>query len=190
MPLTSLNLSDTSPTDVTDRGVLALMDGFAFAAARDLEALTSVSGGCSPGLRRLELGGLPRLTDVAVMAISKAAGATLTHLNLRGCAEITDGALETLSTVEKSNGPGSDPKNSIDDFEMTKTNLQQAARQYVSAIRQVCEQIYLPPDNFVREPWPSHLYFEDVNGETAFDLVELILAEVYSCPKFKIKSAV
>ena len=87
-------------------------------------------------------------------------------------------------------GSGEVDKNSIDDFEMTKTNLQQAARQYVSAIRQVCEQIYLPPDNFVREPWPSHLYFEDVNGETEFDLVELILAEVYSCPKFKIKSAV
>ena len=42
-------------------------------------------------------------------------------------------------------------------------------------------------NNFVNEPWPSHLYFEDVNGETQFELVELILKEVYRQPKFKKK---
>ena len=45
----------------------------------------------------------------------------------------------------------------------------------------------LPKNNFVNEPWPSHLYFEDVNGETQFELVELILKEVYRQPKFKKK---
>jgi len=41
-----------------------------------------------------------------------------------------------------------------------------------------------PKNNYVNEPWPSHLYFEDVNGETQFQLVELILKEVYRQPKF------
>ncbi len=84
-------------------------------------------------------------------------------------------------------GSGEVDKNSIDNFDITKTKLQHSAREYVAAIKQVCEQIDLPPDNFVREPWPSHLYFEDVNGETEFNLVELILAEVYSCPKIQMK---
>ena len=33
----------------------------------------------------------------------------------------------------------------------------------------------------------TDLYFEDVNGETQFELVELILKEVYRQPKFKKK---
>jgi len=41
----------------------------------------------------------------------------------------------------------------------------------------------LPANNFVNEPWPSHLYFEDLNGESEFGLVELILKQVYDCPK-------
>jgi hypothetical protein len=53
----------------------------------------------------------------------------------------------------------------------------------VEAIKEVCEKIDLPSNNFVNEPWPSHLYFEDLNGESEFGLVELILKQVYDCPK-------
>ena len=78
-------------------------------------------------------------------------------------------------------------RNSIEDFELAKTLLSSAAASYVAAIREVCEGIELPKNNFVNEPWPSHLYFEDVNGETQFELVDLILKEVYRQPKFKKK---
>ena len=75
-------------------------------------------------------------------------------------------------------------RNSIHDLETTKVELTAAAAAYVAAIKEVCESIELPSDNFVKEPWPSHLYFEDLNGETEFDLVRLIIGEVFDCPKF------
>jgi hypothetical protein len=78
-------------------------------------------------------------------------------------------------------------RNSIENLELTKTLLSATAASYVSAIREVCEGVQLPKNNYVNEPWPSHLYFEDVNGETQFQLVELILKEVYRQPKFKKK---
>jgi hypothetical protein len=74
-------------------------------------------------------------------------------------------------------------RNSIEDLEMAKLQLGSAANDYVQAIKEVCEKIDLPSNNFVNEPWPSHLYFEDLNGESEFSLVELILKQVYECPK-------
>ena len=66
---------------------------------------------------------------------------------------------------------------------MAKLQLGSAANDYVQAIKEVCEKIDLPSNNFVNEPWPSHLYFEDLNGESEFSLVELILKKVYDCSK-------
>ena len=74
-------------------------------------------------------------------------------------------------------------RNSIEDLELAKTLLSSAAASYVAAIREVCEGIELPKNNFVNEPWPSHLYFEDLYGESEFGLVELILKQVNDCPK-------
>jgi len=75
-------------------------------------------------------------------------------------------------------------RNSIDDLDLAKIELSAAAGDYVAAIKEVCETIDLPLNNFVNQPWPSHLYFEDLNGETQFDLVRLILGKVYEVPKF------
>ena len=74
-------------------------------------------------------------------------------------------------------------RNSIDDLELAKINLETAAGEYVAAIKAVCEAIDMPKNNFVDQPWPSHLYFEDLNGETEFDLVRLIIGQVFECPK-------
>ena len=74
-------------------------------------------------------------------------------------------------------------RNSIDDLVLAKINLETAAGEYVAAIKAVCEAIDLPENNFVDQPWPSHLYFEDLNGETEFDLVRLIIGQVFECPK-------
>ena len=69
-------------------------------------------------------------------------------------------------------------RNSIGDLNLAKIQITEYARANVEAIKRVCETIDLPQDNFVMEPWPSHIYFEDVNSESQFDLVELILDEV------------
>lgn len=71
-------------------------------------------------------------------------------------------------------------RNSIEDLDATKAAFTDEARSFVQAIKRVCETIDLPEDNHVGAPWPSHLYFEDVNGQSQFELVEIILNEVYN----------
>ena len=75
-------------------------------------------------------------------------------------------------------------RNSIADLDMAKQEISDAARSYVEAIREVCEAIDLPENNFLDEPWPSHVYFEDINGQSQFDMIELILKEVYDSKPF------
>ena len=70
-------------------------------------------------------------------------------------------------------------RNSIEDLDATKAAFTEEARSSVQAIKRVCETIELPEDNHVGAPWPSHVYFEDVNGQSQFELVETILNEVY-----------
>jgi len=72
-------------------------------------------------------------------------------------------------------------RNSIKDLDTTKAEIAKETKSFVDAIKHVCETIDLPADNHVRAPWPSHIYFEDVNGESQFKLVEVILDEVYKC---------
>lgn len=73
-------------------------------------------------------------------------------------------------------------RNSIEDLDATKAETAAKARSFVAAIKHVCETIDLPGDNHVGQSWPSHIYFEDVNGQSQFELVELILKEVHDCP--------
>jgi len=72
-------------------------------------------------------------------------------------------------------------RNSIADLDAAKAEIADTARSFVDAIKRVGETINLPVDNHVGAPWPSHVYFEDVNGESQFELVEIILNEVYKC---------
>jgi hypothetical protein len=69
-------------------------------------------------------------------------------------------------------------RNSIGNLEAAKEEIGDFARSYVDSIKRVCETIDLPEDNFTMDPWPSHVYFEDVNSQSQFDLVELVLNEV------------
>ena len=70
-------------------------------------------------------------------------------------------------------------RNSIEDLEATKTSIREDARSFVESIKRVCETVDLPEDNHVGASWPSHVYFEDINGQSHFELVEIILDEVY-----------
>ncbi len=76
-------------------------------------------------------------------------------------------------------------RNSIADPDMAKAEVAEYARSHVAAIKRVCETIDLPDDNFVMHPWPSHIYFEDVNGQSQFELVEIILNEVMEAGTFE-----
>ena len=81
-------------------------------------------------------------------------------------------------------GSGEVDRNSVDNLDLAKREIAESAKLYVNSIKNVCMTISLPDDNYVAEPWPSHIYFEDLNGETQFEMVELILEEVYKNPKF------
>lgn len=70
-------------------------------------------------------------------------------------------------------------KNSIKDIEIAKKNIREDARSFIESISRVCQTVDLPDDNHVDASWPSHIYFEDINGESHFDLVEIVLEEVY-----------
>ena len=76
-------------------------------------------------------------------------------------------------------------RNSIKDLESAKVKIREEARSFVEAIKRVCETVDLPEDNHVGAPWPSHIYFEDVNGQSQFELVEIILDEVYKSAPFE-----
>ena len=70
-------------------------------------------------------------------------------------------------------------RNSIEDLEATRVSIGKDARSFVESIKRVCETINLPEDNHVGASWPSHVYFEDINGQSHFELVKIILNEVY-----------
>jgi len=70
-------------------------------------------------------------------------------------------------------------RNSIEDIDATRISIREDARSFVASIKRVCENVDLPQDNHVGVPWPSHVYFEDINGQSHFELVEIILDEVY-----------
>ena len=53
-----------------------------------------------------------------------------------------------------------------------------SATEYVDAIKDVCRAIDLPDHNYVLEPWPSHIYFEDVSAQSQFGMVEIIIQTV------------
>ncbi len=79
-------------------------------------------------------------------------------------------------------------RNSIGDLEAAKAEIANYARSCVESIKRVCETIDLPEDNFIMDPWPSHVYFEDVNSQSQFELVELILNEVKKGGTFQPKA--
>tara|TARA_E500000331_G_scaffold102178_1_gene98992 strand:+ start:8085 stop:9392 length:1308 start_codon:yes stop_codon:yes gene_type:complete len=70
-------------------------------------------------------------------------------------------------------------RNSIEDLEATRVSIGEDARSFVESIKRVCETVDLPEDNHVGASWPSHVYFEDINGQSHFELVKIILDEVY-----------
>lgn len=68
--------------------------------------------------------------------------------------------------------------NSVGDIEIAKQDMLAISQEFVVAIKNVCNSIGSPTEALNRQPWPSHVYFEDVNGLTEFDLIEIIIKTV------------
>ncbi|MBT4039073.1 MAG: hypothetical protein HN644_06240 [Rhodospirillales bacterium] len=68
--------------------------------------------------------------------------------------------------------------NSISDLDIAKQEIQEMSHDFVAAIKDVCDKMGNPDDKMNREPWPSHIYFEDVNARSQFDLIEIIIRTV------------
>lgn len=68
--------------------------------------------------------------------------------------------------------------NSIADVAIARQEIQEMADDFVTEIKRVCKEIGNPDDRMNNEPWPSHIYFEDVNARSHFGLIEIIMQTV------------
>ena len=91
-----------------------------------------------------------------------------------------------LRNVPLTTGIGSPQidRNSIANLEIAKQEILEISRDLVAAVKNVCDSIDLTVDKYFRQPWPSHIYFEDINAESQFDLVEIIVQTVQDYGEF------
>ncbi len=68
--------------------------------------------------------------------------------------------------------------NRIGNMEIAKQEIRETTGEFVEAIKRVCETIGPPDEALNRQPWPSHVYFEDINSQSEFDLIEIIIQTV------------
>lgn len=67
-------------------------------------------------------------------------------------------------------------RNSVADWEIAKQNVEATAIEYVAAIKSVANAITQNGYDLKDPPWPGNVYFEDISGESSFDLIEIIVA--------------
>ena len=66
-------------------------------------------------------------------------------------------------------------RNSVGDWEFAKRNVEATASEYVEAIKTVANAIAKNGYDLTDPPWPGKVYFEDISGESSFDLIEIIV---------------
>ncbi|MGR3343581.1 MAG: uroporphyrinogen decarboxylase family protein, partial [Paracoccaceae bacterium] len=69
-------------------------------------------------------------------------------------------------------------RNSIPDLDIGKQEIRETAQEFVAAIKRVCKSIDVSEDNYVLQPWPSHVYFEDISAQSQFEMIEIIIQTV------------
>lgn len=67
-------------------------------------------------------------------------------------------------------------RNSVADWEIAKQDVEATAIEYVEAIKSVANAITKNGYDLIDPPWPGNVYFEDISGESSFDLIEIIVA--------------
>lgn len=69
-------------------------------------------------------------------------------------------------------------RNSIPDLDIAKQEIRETTREYVAAIKNVYEAIDQPIGSTLHQPWPSHVYFEDISSQSQFKMIEIIIQTV------------
>ncbi len=72
-------------------------------------------------------------------------------------------------------GSGQVDANSVGDLELARHGIRQTAREFVTAIKNICDAVGVPEEKLMRQPWPSHIYFEDISAESQFEMIEIII---------------
>jgi hypothetical protein len=69
-------------------------------------------------------------------------------------------------------------RNSVGDIDAALAAIETTAREYVQAVKTVCETVSVSPDEHIHLPWPSHIYFEDISPQSQFDMIGVIIRTV------------
>ncbi|MCP5085299.1 MAG: hypothetical protein GY952_00615 [Rhodobacteraceae bacterium] len=75
--------------------------------------------------------------------------------------------------------------NSVGDLAAAKVEIKDIAEAFVAAQKEVASKVEMPEDRFRAQPWPSHVYFEDVAAESQFEMMEIIIRTVREQGTFK-----
>ncbi|MCP4491176.1 MAG: hypothetical protein GY820_28245 [Gammaproteobacteria bacterium] len=69
-------------------------------------------------------------------------------------------------------------RNSIPDLDVAKQEIREMTCEYVAAIKNVYDTIDQPIGSTLHQPWPSHIYFEDISSQSQFEIIEIITQTV------------
>ena len=68
-------------------------------------------------------------------------------------------------------------RNSIENMDQAQQDVRALSRERTDAIKSVARSIAANGYDNRQPPWPGTIYFEDVNSETSFRLIEIIVEE-------------
>ena len=66
----------------------------------------------------------------------------------------------------------------IADLSMAQAELGAMARELAGAIGETCAHIGAPTPEQLAQPWPSHIYFEDISAQSHFGLIRTIITNI------------
>jgi hypothetical protein len=69
-------------------------------------------------------------------------------------------------------------RNSIANLEAAKIEIRETTAEFVDAIKNVYTTLDQTIGSTLNEPWPSHIYFEDISSQSQFDMIEIIVQTV------------
>lgn len=70
-------------------------------------------------------------------------------------------------------------RNSIPDLDVARADLHTMAISFTNAIKSAHQATDKPTKYQLSEPWPSHVYFEDISAESQFELIRILIETVH-----------
>lgn len=81
-------------------------------------------------------------------------------------------------------------RNSIEDMDTTRINIQDTSVAYVDAIKNVAQTITKNGYDNKIPPWPGTVYFEDISSESHFELIEIIVKTALTNGALELEDAI